>query len=214
MLRHCTSMRSAVGLGGLAPAVLRCECNGQLDGSRFCKFEKASRLATTARSRTECIRQPTRVCIKLTTCKGHDSLMPAPMHDSRRYRDSAAECLWAAQQACQPYYRKLHLSMAASWLSLARQDEAGGRGPFRSVCGNRKPARGRCGYGRPALGGGYCKSRSAQGRQRLPGRAVQPDILVCIVERMWVIAQKSLDCQTFGHDGFVRVQLNMEIGQR
>src|ERR1700720_1906208 len=77
MLRHCTSMRSAVGLGGLAPAVLRCGCNGQLDGSRFCKFEKASRLATTARSRTECIRQPTRVCIKLTTCKGHDSLMPA-----------------------------------------------------------------------------------------------------------------------------------------
>src|ERR1700730_1170856 len=77
MLRHCTSMRSAVGLGGLAPAVLRCECNGQLDGSRFCKFEKASRLATTARSRTECIRQPTRVCIKLTTCIGHDSLMPA-----------------------------------------------------------------------------------------------------------------------------------------
>ena len=46
------------------------------------------------------------------------------MHDSRRYRDSAAECLLAAQQACQPYYRKLHLSMAASWLSLARQDEA------------------------------------------------------------------------------------------
>jgi hypothetical protein len=46
------------------------------------------------------------------------------MHDSRRYRDSAAKCLWAAQEACQPYYRKLHLSMAASWLSLARQDEA------------------------------------------------------------------------------------------
>ena len=46
------------------------------------------------------------------------------MHDSRRYRDSAAECLLAAQEACQPYYRKLHLSMVASWLSLARQDEA------------------------------------------------------------------------------------------
>src|ERR1700726_2092170 len=106
ILRHCTSMRSAVGLGGLAPAVLRCECNGQLDGSRLCKFEKASRLATTALSRTECIRQPTRVCIKLTTCKGHE------------------ECLLAAQEACQPCYRKLHLSMAASWLSLARQDEA------------------------------------------------------------------------------------------
>ena len=46
------------------------------------------------------------------------------MHDSRRYRDSAAECLLAAQEACQPYYRKLRLSMAVSWLSLARQDEA------------------------------------------------------------------------------------------
>jgi hypothetical protein len=29
-----------------------------------------------------------------------------------------------AQEACHPYYRKLKLSMAASWLSLARQDEA------------------------------------------------------------------------------------------
>jgi hypothetical protein len=46
------------------------------------------------------------------------------MHDSRRYRDSAVECLLAAQEACQPYYRKLRLSMAISWLSLARQDEA------------------------------------------------------------------------------------------
>jgi hypothetical protein len=44
------------------------------------------------------------------------------MHDSRRY--NAAECLLAAQEACQPYYRKLHLSMTASWLSLARHDEA------------------------------------------------------------------------------------------
>jgi hypothetical protein len=50
--------------------------------------------------------------------------MEGAMHDSRRYRDSAAECLLAAQEACQPYYRKLHFSMAASWLSLARQDEA------------------------------------------------------------------------------------------
>jgi hypothetical protein len=30
----------------------------------------------------------------------------------------------AAQEACQPYHRKIHLSMAASWLSLARRDEA------------------------------------------------------------------------------------------
>jgi hypothetical protein len=50
--------------------------------------------------------------------------MESVMHDSRRYRDSAAECLLAAQEACQPYYRKLRLSMAVSWLSLARQDEA------------------------------------------------------------------------------------------
>jgi hypothetical protein len=45
------------------------------------------------------------------------------MHDSQRYRDSAAECLLAAQEASQPYYRKLFISMAASWLSLAQQDE-------------------------------------------------------------------------------------------
>jgi hypothetical protein len=46
------------------------------------------------------------------------------MHDSRRYRYNVAECLLAAQEACQPSYRKLRLSMADSWLSLARQDEA------------------------------------------------------------------------------------------
>jgi hypothetical protein len=43
------------------------------------------------------------------------------MHVSRRYRDSAAECLLAASQ---PHCRELHLSMAISWLSLARQYEA------------------------------------------------------------------------------------------
>jgi hypothetical protein len=46
------------------------------------------------------------------------------MHVSRRYRDSAAECLLAAREASQPHRRKLHLSMAISWLSLARQYEA------------------------------------------------------------------------------------------
>jgi hypothetical protein len=46
------------------------------------------------------------------------------MHDSQRYRDNAAKCLLAAQEACPPYYRKLRLSMAISWPSLARQDEA------------------------------------------------------------------------------------------
>ncbi len=46
------------------------------------------------------------------------------MHDSRRYRDQAAQCLLTAQDAREPYYRQLQLSMAVSWLSLARQDEA------------------------------------------------------------------------------------------
>ena len=46
------------------------------------------------------------------------------MHDSQRYRDRAAECVLAAQEACQPYYREIQLSIAVSWLSLARQDEA------------------------------------------------------------------------------------------
>ena len=46
------------------------------------------------------------------------------MHDSQRYRDNAAECLLAAQEAREPHCRQLHLSMALSWLSLARQDEA------------------------------------------------------------------------------------------
>jgi hypothetical protein len=46
------------------------------------------------------------------------------MHASRRYRDNAAECLLAAQEASQPRSRKLHLSIAISWLSLARKYEA------------------------------------------------------------------------------------------
>jgi hypothetical protein len=33
-------------------------------------------------------------------------------------------CLLAFQDASEPYYRNLFLSMAASWLSLAHQDEA------------------------------------------------------------------------------------------
>jgi hypothetical protein len=45
------------------------------------------------------------------------------MHASQSYRDCAAECLLAAQEA-QPHRRKFHLSMAISWLSLARQNEA------------------------------------------------------------------------------------------
>jgi hypothetical protein len=46
------------------------------------------------------------------------------MQDSQRYRHNAAQCLLAAKEAFQPCYRKLRLSMASSWLSLARQDEA------------------------------------------------------------------------------------------
>jgi hypothetical protein len=50
--------------------------------------------------------------------------MEDAMHDSGHYRDSAADCLLAAQEASQPQSRKLHLSMAISWLSLARKYEA------------------------------------------------------------------------------------------
>ena len=50
--------------------------------------------------------------------------MGCVMHESRRYRYNAAECLRAARQARDPIHRKVHLSMALSWLSLARQDEA------------------------------------------------------------------------------------------
>jgi hypothetical protein len=46
------------------------------------------------------------------------------MRDSSRYRDNAAACLLAAQEDRLPDYRGLQLSMAVSWLSLARQDEA------------------------------------------------------------------------------------------
>ena len=45
------------------------------------------------------------------------------MHDSQRYRYNARECLLAAKEASEPYCRKLRLSMASSWLSLAHQDE-------------------------------------------------------------------------------------------
>jgi len=53
------------------------------------------------------------------------------MKNSQRYRGKAAECLLAAQEASQPFYRKLHLSMAVSWLSLAHRDEE--RGNLRAI---------------------------------------------------------------------------------
>lgn len=46
------------------------------------------------------------------------------MDDSQRYRHNAAECLLAAQEACEPSCRKLLVTMAVSWLSLAHQDLA------------------------------------------------------------------------------------------
>jgi hypothetical protein len=50
------------------------------------------------------------------------------MHDSPRYRDMAAKSLRAAQETCEPHYRKLQLSMAVSWLSLARHNGQSARG--------------------------------------------------------------------------------------
>jgi hypothetical protein len=47
-----------------------------------------------------------------------------PMHSSQGYRYKAAECLRTAQAARQFRDRRLYLSMANSWLSLARRDEA------------------------------------------------------------------------------------------
>jgi hypothetical protein len=46
------------------------------------------------------------------------------MFRSQCYRDHAAECLSAAHATSDPYYRKFHLSTAASWISLAREEEA------------------------------------------------------------------------------------------
>jgi hypothetical protein len=48
------------------------------------------------------------------------------MHESQRYRYKAAESLRAAQRARDHLRREVHLSMALSWLSLARQDEEAG----------------------------------------------------------------------------------------
>jgi hypothetical protein len=44
-------------------------------------------------------------------------------HDAQRYRTNAAECLSAAKR-CDPTYRGLTVAIAASWLSLARQQIA------------------------------------------------------------------------------------------
>jgi hypothetical protein len=46
------------------------------------------------------------------------------MRASQRYREIATECLLAAQATRDPNYIRLHISMATSWVTLARQDEA------------------------------------------------------------------------------------------
>jgi hypothetical protein len=43
------------------------------------------------------------------------------MHASQHCRDTAVDCLLAARD-CPPYYRELHLCLAAIWLSLAHQE--------------------------------------------------------------------------------------------
>jgi hypothetical protein len=62
--------------------------------------------------------------LKMTPHRNTSGRTEDAMHDSERYRYNAAECLLAAHEERQSCYRKLRLSMAASWLSLARQDEA------------------------------------------------------------------------------------------
>ena len=46
------------------------------------------------------------------------------MLKSQRYRDYATDCVLSALQASEPHCRQLHLSLAASWVELANQDEA------------------------------------------------------------------------------------------
>jgi hypothetical protein len=46
------------------------------------------------------------------------------MLDSERYRSHVAECLNAASAASDPYYRRLAVFMAGSWLELANQEDA------------------------------------------------------------------------------------------
>jgi hypothetical protein len=45
------------------------------------------------------------------------------MNDAQRYRENAAECLSAAER-CEPAYRDLTVSIAETWLALARHQEA------------------------------------------------------------------------------------------
>jgi hypothetical protein len=62
------------------------------------------------------------------------------MRDSQRYRSNAADCLLAAQDECQPHGRKLRISMAVSWLSLARRDELASWDTSEADCGHQAAA--------------------------------------------------------------------------
>jgi hypothetical protein len=54
---------------------------------------------------------------------GAGAMESCPVDDALRYRTNAAECLSAAER-CDPAHRSLTLAIAASWLSLARQQIA------------------------------------------------------------------------------------------
>lgn len=45
------------------------------------------------------------------------------MFAAETYRNNALQCLSAAAATRDPYYYKVQLSMAATWILLARQDE-------------------------------------------------------------------------------------------
>ena len=49
------------------------------------------------------------------------------MLDSERYHRHAAECLIAAKETADPCIRQIHLTLAASWLTLARDDDVVGK---------------------------------------------------------------------------------------
>jgi hypothetical protein len=50
---------------------------------------------------------------------------------------------------------------------------------------------------------GIIKDNRRKGRQRLSRRTAQADILVCIVERRWLVAPKTLKWQSFSQEYFV-----------
>src|SRR5215211_5613674 len=68
---------------------------------------------------------PSKIIIKATPYPKHVGAKGrGVMHDAKGYRSNGSDCLMAAQDACRPGNRGIHLSMAASWLALARESEA------------------------------------------------------------------------------------------